>query len=365
MANVDRLNRQVLNAYWIVAAVVFVAQIAYALAEDGNDGDTSMGSLLVRSLLVVAVAGLGEILYAYFRRYGRQVVIGISFTMAYLNYLNLGLYTENTPGILLIFPMFVPLIYFDRRLLDLFGALNIGFYAVFYFAIERMIYDRNIEDFVLRISMLACSLLLGRTVLSRALEIGRQVEQLTKTQQELIVDKAVSQRLLKTDALTQLYNHQTFYEYLEDLVEQCKRNGLSIQVAVLDIDNFKKINDTYGHMIGDLVLKEVSIRVGMAISPNDFAARYGGEEFAIIFTEKTSEQAAEYAERIRSGVEQANYSYMGNHPVTVSIGLSAYEAEDTAETMFGRADAALYRAKRSGKNRVVWHDADQDSPSPK
>ncbi|OWR28104.1 hypothetical protein CDO73_19670 [Saccharibacillus sp. O23] len=365
MANVDRLNRQVLNAYWIVAAIVFVVQIAYSLAEEGSDPDIRIGSVLVRSLLVVIVAGLGEILYASFRRYGRQVVIGISFTMAYLNYLNLGLYTENTPGILLIFPMFVPLIYFDRRLLDLFGALNIAFYAVFYFAIERTIYDRNIEDFVLRISMLACSLLLGRVVLSRAIEIGRQVEQLTKTQQDLIVDKAISQRLLKTDSLTQLYNHQTFYEYLEDLVEQCKRNGLNVQVAVLDIDNFKKINDTYGHMIGDLVLKEVSIRVGMAISPNDFAARYGGEEFAIIFTEKTPEEAAKYAERIRSGVEQANYSYMGNHPVTVSIGLSAYEPEDTAETMFGRADAALYRAKRTGKNRVVGYDADQDALSPK
>jgi len=343
--------------------MVFAVEIAYSLFGEGRNEEAGLGSLLARSLLVVIVAGLGEFLYATFRRYGRQIVVGISFTMAYINYLNLGLYTENAPGILLIFPMFVPLIYFDRRLLDLFGVLNVVFYAVFYFAVERIFYDRNIEDFVLMISMLACSLLLGRTVLSRAIEIGRQVEHLTKSQQDLIVDKAVSQRLLKTDLLTQLYNHQTFYEYLEDLVEQCRRNGLHIQVAVLDIDNFKKINDTYGHMIGDLVLKEVSIRIGMAISPNDFAARYGGEEFAVIFTEKTLDQALEYAERIRASVEGANYSYMGNHPVTVSVGLSVYEADDTAETMFGRADAALYRAKRSGKNRVVQYEAEQDAPS--
>ncbi|OWA34683.1 hypothetical protein B9G55_15825 [Saccharibacillus sp. O16] len=362
MSNVDHLNRQVLNAYWIVAAVVFAVEIAYSLVGETEDHEVRLGSLLARSLLVVVIAGLGEFLYASFRRYGRQIVIGISFTMAYINYLNLGLYTEHEPGILLIFPTLVPLIYFDRRLLDLFGVLNLVFYVVFYFAVERMFGDRNIEDFVLMVAMLACTLLLSRAVLVRALEIGRQVEHLTQSQQDLIVDKAVSQRLLKTDSLTQLYNHQTFYEYLEDLVQQSRQNGLDLQVVVVDVDNFKKINDTYGHLIGDLVLKEVAIRISMAISPNDFAARYGGEEFAIIFTEKTMGQALEDAERIRAGVASADYSYMGNHPVTVSIGLSAYEVGDTAETMFGKADAALYRAKHSGKNRVVQHEEGQDPP---
>ncbi|NGZ75893.1 GGDEF domain-containing protein [Saccharibacillus alkalitolerans] len=360
MGNVDYLNRQILYAYWIVAGMVFAVELSYFLF-DSEDHRQTLSSLAGRSLLVIAIAGLGEVLYASFRRYGRQIVVGVSLTLAYVNYLNMGLYTENAPGILLIFPMFVPLIYFDRKLLDLFGALNIGLYAAFYFAVERVFYGREIEDFLLMEFMLAASMLLGRTVLIRAIEIGRQVEHLTQSQQDLIVDKAVSQRLLKTDALTQLYNHGTFYEYLEDLVDQCRRNGLQIQVAVLDIDNFKKINDTYGHLIGDLVLKEVSIRVGMTISPNDFAARYGGEEFAIIFTEKTIEEAAEYAERIRAAVEGANYSYMGNHPVTVSAGLSGFEPDDTAETLFGKADAALYRAKRSGKNRVERFDGNRDA----
>lgn len=363
MGNVELLNRQILNAYWIVAAMVLAVEVMYFLTGNGNADRYDIGSLLSRSLLVVVIAGMGELLYRFFRRYGRQIVVGVSLTLAYVNYLNLGVYTENAPGILLIFPMFVPLIYFDRRLLDLFGALNIVLYAVFYFSVERSFYDRGIEDFLLMVSMLAASLLLGRTVLVRAIEIGRQVEHLTQSQQDMLVDKAISQRMLKIDALTQLYNHVTFYEYLEDLVDQSKRNGLQIQVAVLDIDNFKKINDTYGHLIGDLVLKEVSIRLGMTVSPNDFAARYGGEEFAVIFTEKTIEESADYAERMRAAVEGANYSYMGHHPVTVSIGLSTYEPEDTAEMMFSKADAALYRAKRSGKNRLELYDVEQDTIS--
>ncbi|WP_172252206.1 GGDEF domain-containing protein [Saccharibacillus deserti] len=363
MGNVDRLNRQILTAYWIVAAMVIAVDSTYFFSGANAEEGHSPSSLLTRILLILGIAGLGELLYASFRRYGRQIVVGISLTMAYINYLNLSAYTESSPGILLMFPMFVPLIYFDRRLLDGFGVSNIVLYTAFYFLVERPFYERGIEDFALRVLMLAASLLLGRLVLIRALEIGRQVELLTQAQQDLIVDKAVSQRLLKTDALTQLYNHGTFYEYLEDLVDQCMRNGLEIQVAVLDIDNFKKINDTYGHLIGDLVLKEVSIRIGMIVAPNDFAARYGGEEFAVIFTEKTIGESAEYTERIREAVQSANYSYMGNHPVTVSVGISAYEPGDTAETLFGKADGALYRAKRSGKNRVELYDAGRDTLS--
>ncbi|GGN92368.1 GGDEF domain-containing protein [Saccharibacillus kuerlensis] len=361
MGNVDQLNRQVLNAYWIVVAMVLVVEVLYFLFGNSILFRNDPVSLLSRSLLIVGIAGLGELLYACFRRYGRQIVVGVSLTIAYVNYLILGLYTESAPGILLIFPMFIPLIYFDRRMLYLFGALNIGLYTAFYFTVERLLYGRGFENFLLLEFMLVSSLLLSRTVLVRAIEIGRQVESLTKSQQDMIVDKAVSQRLLKTDALTQLYNHGTFYEYLEDLVDQCRRNGLQIQVAVLDIDNFKKINDTYGHLIGDMVLKEVSIRLGMAISPNDFAARYGGEEFAIIFTEKTIEESASYAEIIRAAVQGANYSYMGNHPVTISVGMAGYESDDTAETMFAKADAALYRAKRSGKNRVELYDRSVDT----
>ncbi|MCQ4086857.1 GGDEF domain-containing protein [Saccharibacillus sp. JS10] len=359
MGNVDVVNRQVLNAYWVVVAMVLVVEIIYFI--NGGSGRYDFASLIYRIVLVIGIAGLGELLYIYFRRYGRQVIIGVSLTLAYVNYLNLSVYTENVPGMFLIFPMLVPLIYFDRKLLDLFGVLNIFLYTLFYFTLERTIYDRSIEDFLLMEAMLVSALLLARTVLARAIEIGRQVEHLTQSQQDLLVDKAVSQRMLKIDALTQLYNHVTFYEYLEDLVDQSHRNGLEIQVAVLDIDNFKKINDTYGHIIGDLVLKEVSIRIGMTVSLNDFAARYGGEEFAVIFTEKSLEEAFDYTEQIRLAVENANYSYMGNHPVTVSIGLCTYEPEDTAETMFAKADAALYRAKRSGKNRVEQYDANLDS----
>ena len=136
----------------------------------------------------------------------------------------------------------------------------------------------------------------------------------------------------------------TFHEYLDRLIDQNHVNDLSIQLALIDIDNFKKVNDTYGHRAGDSVLKHVADIIKESIEADDFAARYGGEEFAVIFTEKSTSTAYSIAEDIRKKIAAMKNKEAGDTIVTVSIGLNNYN-KTGKEILFKEADSALYEAK--------------------
>jgi two-component system cell cycle response regulator len=160
-----------------------------------------------------------------------------------------------------------------------------------------------------------------------------------------------------TDVLTGLYNRRYMESHLATLVEQGAARGKPLAVLVLDIDFFKAVNDTYGHEAGDEVLREFSVRVRKSIRGIDLACRYGGEEFVIVMPETDMAVAATVAERLRRRVANEPFPIeQGKRPieVTISIGIATLEAaEDNAASILKRADQALYRAKRDGRNRVV------------
>ncbi|WP_438444643.1 diguanylate cyclase [Gorillibacterium sp. sgz5001074] len=187
---------------------------------------------------------------------------------------------------------------------------------------------------------------------ARGEEILRHLENTHSAHQELLVKNIIMDKLFKLDALTELYNHKTFHEYLEKLIEQSERNGLPLQLAILDLDNFKKVNDTYGHHVGDIVLMRTATVLRQAVTPNDFVARYGGEEFAIIFTEKTIGESYGVLERIRAEMERLPHEELGFRAVTCSIGLEEYQRGTGKDFLFKNADASLYAAKKRGKNQI-------------
>ncbi len=156
------------------------------------------------------------------------------------------------------------------------------------------------------------------------------------------------------DSLTGAYNKRVFYEYLAMLMEGARRYNEPLSVAVFDIDDFKKINDTYGHLFGDRVLFEFAKIVRNNIRRSDVFGRIGGEEFAVVFPKTNVDGAHVVAERIRREIEP--HLFVHATKVTVSIGLAQMKKDDTPETLIARADSALYKAKRSGKNRVVIAD---------
>lgn len=170
--------------------------------------------------------------------------------------------------------------------------------------------------------------------------------------------RAAEQRLIDMtarDFLTGLFNRREALGRLAEEFSRSRRSGNPLSVILLDIDHFKQLNDTYGHSLGDEVLKEVARRMEQTVRDYDIICRYGGEEFLIAAPETGSEAAFDLAERIRMKIMEMLIPYgTESEPVsvTISAGVTQLDREESIEKMISRADAALYRAKNGGRNRV-------------
>jgi two-component system, cell cycle response regulator len=159
-----------------------------------------------------------------------------------------------------------------------------------------------------------------------------------------------------TDALTGLYNRRDMETHVGTLVEQAAARGKPLTVLVIDIDYFKSVNDSWGHDTGDDVLREFAIRIKKSIRGIDLACRYGGEEFVVVMPDTDMAVATVVAERLRRRIASEPFPIQqGAHTieVTISIGIAALGHDENAAMVIKRADQALYRAKRDGRNRVV------------
>ena len=163
------------------------------------------------------------------------------------------------------------------------------------------------------------------------------------------------QRLATTDVLTQSSNRRHFFECANREFEQARLQGSSLAFLLLDIDDFKVINDTYGHPEGDIVLQRIAESGRAALRRGDLFGRIGGEEFAAVFPGCTADMARQVAERLQREIQRQNFSHQGQtFTITVSQGLTGLLAEDESlDNLFARADSAMYEAKRQGKNRII------------
>jgi two-component system cell cycle response regulator len=160
-----------------------------------------------------------------------------------------------------------------------------------------------------------------------------------------------------TDQLTGLHNRRYMSRHLDTLLDSAKKNNRPLTFVIMDIDFFKQVNDTHGHDIGDEVLKEFASRIAANVRGIDLACRYGGEEFVVVMPDTDIAFAYSISERLRQSIETTPIKISSaphQLPITISIGIAKCEGEgDTADALLRRADQALYRAKRSGRNRVV------------
>jgi two-component system cell cycle response regulator len=162
------------------------------------------------------------------------------------------------------------------------------------------------------------------------------------------------ENLAITDGLTKLYNLRHFYNLLEVEIDRCRRYGHSLALLLLDIDNFKVYNDTYGHLEGDKVLVKIGQIIRSCLRTMDSAYRYGGEEFTVILPETTAQEANNVASRIRTAVELENFfPKPGNViTVTISVGVTEYYDEESLSEFIKRADQAMYLSKEKGRNTI-------------
>jgi two-component system cell cycle response regulator len=161
-------------------------------------------------------------------------------------------------------------------------------------------------------------------------------------------------RLTTIDGLTQIFNKRYFLETLEREIARSQRYRRALSLVMFDIDHFKKINDSYGHLAGDYVLKHLASTVKTKIRREDLFARYGGEEFAIVLPEIDGSNSKPFAEKIRQIVEKDEFRFENTKiQVTISMGVGTIDDEAVdAATLIKRADDRLYEAKSAGRNRV-------------
>ena len=184
--------------------------------------------------------------------------------------------------------------------------------------IAKMLYDQTVEIFL------------------NQKKIDQQVENLRYLSQH--------------DGLTNLYNHQTITQIIENQKELSKASKENLCLAIIDIDNFKKINDEYGHLIGDTVLKEIAKKIQESVRKDDYVARYGGDEFLILFPNITISEANKICERILRKINQPGEDHIS---ITGSIGL--VDLKDTNyDDFIEMADMKMYQAKNSGKAQIVY-----------
>ncbi len=202
------------------------------------------------------------------------------------------------------------------------------------------------------------------TAVTRLIKTNQQMQQQLATARERLREQAkqmeCSAAEARTDALTGLANRRALDQELACQFEAFKRHGRKMALMMIDIDHFKRFNDTYGHQVGDCVLCGLAGDLLGQARPNDLVSRYGGEEFALVLPETNLAAACDRAEQLRQAVEAARYRDGGAElQVTISVGVALLTAGDDPAGLIRRADAALYASKENGRNRVSWHDGGQ------
>jgi diguanylate cyclase (GGDEF)-like protein/PAS domain S-box-containing protein len=201
----------------------------------------------------------------------------------------------------------------------------------------------DLDDRILYVEITASPLRDATGEIIRGIEVVRDITERKKMEEEL-------KQLAVTDIMTGAYNRTKFDEIMGREMYRAKRFVEPLSIIIFDIDHFKKVNDRYGHITGDYVLKTLSVFIKEQIRQIDYLVRWGGEEFVIIAPETNLEGAQVLAERIRKGIESYRFDKVAR--VTLSFGVTEFKKDDDLDSILKRADDALYKAKLNGRNRV-------------
>ena len=182
-------------------------------------------------------------------------------------------------------------------------------------------------------------------------ELKETQNRLAEAHAQLSLKNRELEKLSTTDSLTKLYNRLKIDELLEKTLYSAVRYGRVFSLIMIDIDHFKKVNDTFGHLVGDKALLQLADILRAQVRKTDHLGRWGGEEFLIISEDTDLKGAELMAEKLRTAVARASFPDIGS--LTISLGVKSYQEGDSRITMIQRVDTALYRAKESGRNQVV------------
>ena len=227
-----------------------------------------------------------------------------------------------------------------------------------YERLQLFIIEKNISVFDEFIVFFPAFIAMGFIIFStkRVQELGSEIQRRQKAEAALLESEKQYRELSITDGLTGLFNQRHFYHRLEAEIDRAQRYSKSLAIILMDVDDFKLFNDTYGHLDGDKVLKEIGRIIHTFIRSSDSAFRYGGEEFVVIMPETNGSSAHTVADRIREGFKQHVFITHNKSPeqLTLSLGVAAYISGEDARTLVKRADYNMYCAKKKGKDQIFY-----------
>jgi diguanylate cyclase (GGDEF)-like protein len=258
----------------------------------------------------------------------------------------------NIIACILILPIFISLLFFSVKNMAFTVSLTFAAYTISYITNVEMRRYHDIYDYIGFISMLVGYSVISFGILKRGQELVAHLKQSVELNISLEQSADSLKKLVRRDTLTEIYNHLAYHEKMDQLITIIDTESALLQLAIIDIDNFKSFNDQYGHHTGDLVLREVAATINRFAGDQSFVARYGGEEFVVIWTGLENSTVKECAERIRMEVSKIVMPSPAERTISVSIGLRQYVLGEGKESLFNETDKLLYEAKHSGKNKV-------------
>jgi diguanylate cyclase (GGDEF)-like protein len=343
-------NRKLLNYLWVMVGVSFVVPIINYPFTDLE----LMEFIVFRIAIPLSIQLLVMLSLEYLnrKRNSNNDYITILGSMAMVLAMNLAHVTVVHVMLpLFILPIFIGIFTIEAK--KILFSFVISFFSFVVLNILHPIFDFDTVESITFLFVLCSAAYLSLEITKRYKHLNQELLKSVSNEKELLYKNIHMEKMSKMDLPTNLYNHKTFHEHLERLWESFNQNSFEFHLAVLDLDNFKKINDVFGHAVGDVVIRETAEIINAFVDTNDYASRYGGEEFAILFTEKSLHSCLATLELIRKSLEAFKFDDMGSNNVTVSIGIAGANHYRTKEEFFKSADDCLYMAKACGKNQIV------------
>ncbi len=343
-------NRKLLNYLWVMVGVSVLVPVINFPFTDLGFNDFLLFRLMLPLVSQLFIMGVLEHFSRKSHAYKDYFLIlgsmGMVFTM------NLA----HAPVVhvmlsLFILPIFIGIFTIEAK--KIVFAFLLSFFSFLALNTWHPSFSFDTVETITFVFILSSAAFLSLVLTKRYKHLSEELKASVSNEKELLFKTIQMEKMSKLDLPTNLYNHKTFHEYFEKLWDQCQKSPFQLHLALLDLDNFKKVNDQFGHATGDVVIKEMASIIRAFIDTNDFPSRYGGEEFAILFTEKSTSECEITLEYIRKSLEAFPFEEMSGQSVTVSIGLSKASNFESKESFFKATDFSLYEAKANGKNQIV------------